>query len=113
MPKEKVKRFKYKELEQRGDKNYNYKVIRVESGNKKNFDMVDIENFYSDMKKKDPALKPSSVAIEVMGIVKAFTLKYFKNDYFYDLEDYLKGKVHDPEKFDNFEYFDIIVKKLK
>jgi len=112
--KKKVNKYAFEKLEEREDRNYLYQVIRVKSTNKKKgFEIDDIEHFYDDMKKEDPKLKSTDVAIEVMGIVKTFTLKYFKNDYFYDLEDYLRGKVYDVDKFDNFEYFDVIVKKVK
>lgn len=96
----------------RESKNYKYKVLRVTRGNKKNFDMEDIEDFYNEIKKAGK-YKSSQIAIEVMGIVNAFTLKYFTNDYFYSVDDYLKGKVYNVAKFDSFEYFDVIIEQLK
>lgn len=111
MPKKQVKKFKFENLESRKSKNYEYKVIRAIPNNKKRFGISDIEEFYKNLKKE--GVRGSDVSIEVMGIKSAFTLKYYKNEQFYDFEDYLRDKVEDPKKFtDSLEYFDVIIKRL-
>lgn len=91
------------------NKNDLFKTIRIRKKNKKNFKEDDIKEWvkqYSTSAKIDAR----NIAVSAMGVTNDFTLKHFGRLEFYATEDYYNGKVDDIEKFDSYDYFDVVLR---
>jgi Mn-dependent DtxR family transcriptional regulator len=99
------------QLNNKKHKYVNYKTIRfTPSGKKKGFSTDDVRQIYDKLKSE--GFKQSDISINVMGLEHSMTLKRYDSDQFYDMDEYYRDKVFDPEKFDHYDYIDFTIKKL-
>jgi hypothetical protein len=104
-----VKKYVFSKLGEEVMKNVTFKTILVKKGcNKKTFTEKEIDEVYQQLKAQ--GFKANDINMNVMGLTNDFCIKWWNNDALYDTTDYYNGHVHDPSKYDAYEYIKVTIK---